>query len=93
MKCEIHKDFFEETCDTCRQEYLDMKGLRADAASELHAEKKYKQLTEERAKKLYEDLMLQFLKAGVAEADADRKAKGIVRKQCAIRGIESWPWL
>ena len=54
--------------------------------------KKYKEFTEERAKKLYEDLMLQYLKSGIGEADADRKAKAIIRKQCSIRGMPFWPW-
>jgi hypothetical protein len=54
---------------------------------------KYKELTEERAKKLYEELMLQFLKGGTSEIDADRKAKAIIRKQCNLRGISSWSWL
>jgi hypothetical protein len=92
MKCEIHRDFFDDSCDACRQEYLGMKGV-GEGQGEPLAEKKYKELTEERAKKLYEDLMLQFLKTGLSETEADRKAKGIVRKQCAIRGIEGWPWL
>jgi hypothetical protein len=37
--------------------------------------------------------MLQYLKTGLPATEADRKAKGIVRKQCAIRGIDGWPWL
>ena len=54
--------------------------------------KKYKEFTEERAKKLYEELMLQYLKSGTTEIDADRKAKAIIRKQCSIRGMSFWPW-
>jgi len=54
--------------------------------------KKYKEFTEDRAKKLYEEIMLQYLKAGAAEIDADRKAKAIIRKQCSIRGLPLWPW-
>ena len=92
MNCDIHADFFEDSCDVCRQEYLEMKGI-GDNKSEEHVQKKYKELTEERAKKLYEDLMLQYLKAGVTEAESDRKAKGIIKKQCIIRGINGWPWL
>lgn len=106
MKCELHKDFFDESCDACKQEYLGMKGVgdEKEGADDDNvvvgvppagekAEKKYKELTEERAKKLYEELLLQFLKSGVAEVEADRKAKAIVRKQCSIRGIDFWPWL
>lgn len=59
---------------------------------EIPEEKKYKEFTEERAKKLYEDLMLQYLKSGASEVDADRKAKAIIRKQCSIRGMPFWPW-
>jgi hypothetical protein len=93
MKCAIHTDFFDDSCEACKQEYLDMKGIAQNTQSNEGAEKKYKELTEERAKKLYEDLMLQYLKNGVSETEADRKAKAILRKQCAIRGIDFWPWL
>jgi hypothetical protein len=55
--------------------------------------KKYKEFTEERAKNLYEQLMLQFMKSGASEVDSDRKAKAIIRKQCTIRGIQLWPWI
>jgi hypothetical protein len=55
-------------------------------------DKKYKEFTEKRAKKLYEELMLQYLKSGTNEVDADRKAKAIIRKQCSIRGMPFWPW-
>jgi hypothetical protein len=55
-------------------------------------EKKYKEFTEERAKKLYEELMLQYLKSGASELEADRKAKAIIRKQCRIRGMPFWSW-
>lgn len=92
MTCKVHADFFEETCDECKQEYLDMKGIGDDHASD-RDEKKYKELTEERAKKLYEEVMLQYLKSGLPEIEADRKAKAVVRKQCSIRGIGFWPWL
>ena len=92
MKCELHKEFFDDDCDACRQEYLAMKGAGEPAGNE-QAEKKYKELTEDRAKTLYQDLMLQYLKTGLSEAEASRKAKGIIRKQCAIRGISGWPWL
>ena len=91
MKCEIHKDFFDDSCDACRQEYLGLKGIGDENPEP--STKKYKELTEERAKKLYEELMLQYLKTGLPEREADRKAKAIVRKQCAIRGIDGWQWL
>ncbi len=90
MKCPVHTEFFDDSCDACKQEYLEMKG----AGESVTAEKKYyKEFTEERAKKLYEELMLQYLKSGVSEIDADRKAKAIIRKQCSIRGMPLWPWV
>ena len=68
---------------------MEMKG-----AGELVIEdKKYKEFTEERAKKLYEELMLKYLKSGVGEIDADRKAKAILRKQCSIRGMPFLSWI
>ena len=70
---------------------MEMKGVgEADTKA---GSKKYKDLTEERAKKLYEELMLQFLKGGTGEVEADRKAKAILRKQCSIRGMPPWPWI
>ena len=54
---------------------------------------KYKEFTETRAKKLYEELMLQYIKSGTSETEADRKAKSIIRKQCSIRGKTFWPWI
>lgn len=87
--CPVHTDFFDDSCKDCRLEYLEMKGAGEPAS----LEKKYKELTEERAKKLYEEIMLQYLKGGLAEEEAAKKARAIVRKQCAIRGIPYWPWL
>ncbi len=55
--------------------------------------KKYKEFTEERAKKLYEELLLQYLKNGIGENEAAKKAKAIIRKQCSIRGMPFWPWV
>jgi hypothetical protein len=68
---------------------MEMKG----AGEPILEEKKYKEFTEERAKKLYEELMLQYLKSGADEIDADRKAKAIIRKQCSIRGMQFWSWV
>ena len=93
MKCTIHTDFFDDTCEACKQEYLDLKGIGLNPQNSEGAEKKFKELSEERAKKLYEDLMLQYLKSGISEIDADGKAKAILRKQCAIRGITPWRWV
>lgn len=89
MPCAVHKDFFDDSCPECRQEYLEMKG----AGEVPEYENKYKEFTEERAKKLYEEVMLQYLRAGASDADAADKARAVVRKQCAIRNMPFWPWL
>lgn len=68
---------------------MELKGADSPAIQE---GKKYKEFTEERAKKLYEELMLQYLKSGATEIEADRKAKSIIRKQCSIRGMSFWSW-
>lgn len=87
MPCPVHTDYFDDNCPECRQEYLEMKG-----ANDV-PENTYKEFTEERAKKLYEEVMLQYLKAGASDADAASKARAVVRKQCAIRNMPYWPWL
>ena len=89
MKCPVHTDFFDDSCDYCKQEYREMKhvGEQEDSA------KKYKEFTEERAKKLYEELMLQYIRSGTNEIEADKKAKAIIKKQCNIRGLPFWQWL
>jgi hypothetical protein len=63
------------------------------AGEQNHVDTKYKEFTEERAKKLYEELMLQYLKSGTGEVEADRKAKAIIRKQCSIRSMPFWSWI
>lgn len=88
MPCTVHTDFFDDSCPECKKEYMEMKG-----AGEPAEYTKYKDFTEERAKKLYEEVMLQYLKAGATDTDAAGKAKAVVRKQCAIRGMPFWPWL
>ncbi len=69
-----------------------MKGLDGTDA-QAGPGKKYKEFTEERAKKLYEELLLQYLKSGTEEMEAAAKAKAIIKKQCSIRGLAFWPWL
>jgi len=54
--------------------------------------KKYKEFTEVRAKKLYEELIIQYLKSS-NEAEAAEKARSIIRKQCKIRGMPYWSWI
>jgi class 3 adenylate cyclase len=43
---------------------------------------KYKEFSEERAKKLYEELLVQYLKNSHNEIEAAETAKRIIRKQC-----------
>lgn len=88
MTCTIHTEFFDDDCEMCRQEYLEMK-----KAGEPALGKQYKELTEERAKKLYEEVLLQYLKSGLGDAEAAGKARAVVRRQCDIRGMSYWPWL
>ena len=54
---------------------------------------KYKEFSEERAKKLYEELLVQYLKSGHNEIEAAERAKRIIRKQCSMRGISLWNWV
>ncbi len=54
---------------------------------------KYKEFNEERAKKLYEELLVQYLKKGCNEIEAAERAKRIIGKQCSMRGIPSWNWI
>ena len=70
-----------------------MKGAGGESPEPSEALRRYKVLTEERAKKLYEEVMLQYIKNGMTAVEADARAKSIVRKQCAIRGIDPWPWV
>jgi hypothetical protein len=104
--CNIHKDFFDENCPDCKLEYAVLKGLdqstikdddKARKLSNKSGNKKtYKEFSEDRAKKLYEELLIQFLRTksvDVDEVEAARRARQIIRKQCAIRGIQIWSWL
>lgn len=94
MPCRVHTDFFDDSCKDCRQEYLEMKGAGEHVEEEKEEGKKYKEFTEERAKKLFEEVMLQYVKSGSTDLEAVEKAKAVVRKQCAIRGMmQYWPWL
>jgi hypothetical protein len=90
MKCTIHSEFFEDSCSACKQEYMELK--RIDEVG-VTSNKKYKEFTEERAKKLYEELLLQYLRSGASEVEADQKAKAIIKKQCNLRKMPFWSWL
>ncbi|HEY6885139.1 MAG TPA: hypothetical protein VI278_13980 [Nitrososphaeraceae archaeon] len=54
---------------------------------------KYKEFTEERAKKLYEELLMQYLKKGSDEIESSERAKNIIRKQCEMRRMSLWDWV
>lgn len=98
-KCGIHSDFFDDECDECKREYNEMKCLTGTSDVidhrddyEKHQIKKYKEFTEERAKKLYEELLIQYVKSSRNETEAAERARAIIRKQCSIRGIPFWSW-
>ncbi len=98
MPCNTHIEFFDDSCKECREEYLEMKGAGKELiANEIDKkkgkEKRYKDFTEERAKKLLEEVMLQYIGSGSTDLEAVEKAKAVVRKQCAIRKIPYWQWL
>jgi hypothetical protein len=101
--CSVHTRFFDDNCSECKREYNEMKGISdlTNSTSENTQNKKrsvsstikYKEFTEERAKRLYEELLLQYLKASSSENEAAEKARSIIRKQCSIRGIPFWSWI
>ena len=106
-KCNIHEFFFDWNCNDCKEEYKNLKGTnKIDEVSHEEVEPKktktkkikkmndYKEFTEERAKKLYEEVFLQYLKKGnISEAESIERSKKIIRKQCLMRNIEPWSWV
>jgi len=72
---------------------MELKTIDEHDRGNLGSSKKYKEFTEERAKTLYQELLLQYIKSGTSEVEANLKAKAIVKKQCSIRGMPFWPWL
>jgi len=100
VTCAIHKDYFDDQCTECRKEYKEMKGISDTPIDKNNSsnpkkpvpQKKYKEFTETRAKKLYEELMIQYLKNS-AETEAAEKARNIIKEQCKIRGIPYWSWI
>jgi hypothetical protein len=102
--CSVHTHFFDDNCIECKKEYREMKGIgqstlsnenvQCDKATKVHSNiEKYKEFSEERAKKLYEELLVQYLKSGHNEIEAAERAKRIIRKQCSMRGISLWNWV
>ena len=44
-RCNVHTDFFDDSCEACRQEYMEMKGAGEHVEEEKEKEeKKYKVL-------------------------------------------------
>ena len=71
-----------------------MQQPQQDQEQQKELSKNHKEFTEERAKRLYEDLLLQFLKSSkYNEFEASQKARSIIRKQCVLRNMPFWPWL
>jgi hypothetical protein len=101
--CNVHKNFFDDNCPDCKLEYAELKGLTQSNSQDNEklkiianesSKKPYKEFSEERAKKLYEELLVQYMRTkSINEVEAARRARQIIRKQCAIRGIEVWSWL
>jgi len=102
--CSVHTRFFDEHCVECKSEYREMKGNVKESNSDKENDRdnkttvhsnieKYKEFTEERAKKLYGELLIQYLKKNCNEIEASERAKKIIRKQCSMRGMSSWDWI
>ena len=52
-----------------------------------------KELTEEKAKQLYEKVLIFYLKNSKDEQEVSKKAKRIIKKQCQLRNIDPWDWI
>ncbi len=104
-ECNIHKFFFDWGCHICKEEYHNLKGTdiakpenydkaNFEERAMKKGQKSYKEFNEERAKKLFEEIFLQYLKKGnISEEESFNRSKTIIRKQCKIRGIEPWSWI
>jgi len=109
ITCSIHTRFFDDLCPECRKEYGELKGLKEiksksqfinphndgmnDNDHLQNKATKYKEFSEERAKKLYGELLVQYLKKSCNEEEAAEKARAIIRKQCRLRDIPFWSWI
>jgi hypothetical protein len=101
--CYVHKNFFDDNCPDCKLEYAELKGLtqsnsqdneKSKVIAHESSKKAYKEFSEERAKKLYEELLVQYMRTNsINEVEAASRARQIIRNQCAIRGIGVWNWL
>ena len=93
-KCNVHDNFFDWNCIDCKEEYKDLKGTNSIDDKSDKRNGNYKEFTEERAKKLYEEIFLQYLKKGnLNEKESIERSKSIIRKQCSLRNIEPWSWV
>ncbi len=104
-ECNLHRFFFDWSCHICKEEYHNLKGTHAiksgnddktnlEDKSKKKGQKSYKEFNEERAKKLYEEIFLQYLKKGnISEEESINRSKTIIRNQCKLRGIEPWSWI
>jgi len=97
--CSIHTEFFDDLCPECKAEYNELKGNfghsveRSETYRAKNRNRGYKEFTEERAKKLYAELLVQYIKKSNPEKEAAGKARAIIRKQCRLRGIPFWSWI
>ena len=98
VSCPEHVLFFDRNCVICKREYFTLKGLEQNDSNISSiitmnsTSQNYKEFTEDKAKKLYEKLLIYYLKNN-SEVDSSLKAKSIIRKQCRIRNIIPWNWL
>jgi hypothetical protein len=106
--CPSHTEFFDDMCPKCKREYSELKGVseenfgiqtiasdnvdKDNYDSDGNKKRSYKEFTEERAKKLYGELLVQYLTTSCKEEEAARKARAIIRKQCRLRGVPFWSW-
>lgn len=102
MICKLHRDKFNDSCDDCKNEYLLLKGFvksnnsicSIDNNSKTEKElNKYKEFSEERAKDLYQKLFLYYVKKTENESEANKRAKNIIKLQCAKHNVRPWTWL
>lgn len=103
--CSIHTEFFDDLCPECKEEYCELKGIVRETSRKqdidstderkfkLDKNRSYKEFNEERAKKLYGELFIQYLKKSYKEEEAAERARAIIRKQCSLRGIPFWSWI
>jgi len=69
-KCNDHRFFFDWSCHICKEEYKNFKGtdevhIKNQNKTNIEKDiklKSYKEFNEERAKKLFEEIFLQYLK-------------------------------